>query len=210
MRVRRRSHADANERNRHPSERRFRFMRPPPRFGRLVFAFIRLAFAPQRFAPTFRQPALALWSISEKPVQKPLTFPPFLTKRTLARRGSPNGRRVAANSNNLVKEGRFHVTHFDRRRMHGALARQVHARAQRRNHMGVSPLIEHDGSRAARLPVHGNAHLLALAAIGNRAVDIEYRHEHERRLMLFTLRDHWRMLVLLKPNALSASLPAIE
>ncbi len=68
--------------------------------------------------------------------------------------------------------------------MHGALARQMHARAQRRNHMGVSLLVEHNGSRAARLPVHGNAHLLALAAIGNRTVDIEYRHEHERRLML--------------------------
>ena len=68
--------------------------------------------------------------------------------------------------------------------MHGALARQMHARVQRRNHMGVPLLVEHDGGRATRLPVHGNAHLLALATIGNRAVDVEHRHEHERRFML--------------------------
>ena len=63
--------------------------------------------------------------------------------------------------------------------MHGALGGQIKARVERCLHVDLLFLAEHHGGGAARLPVHGYAHLFAIASVRGGPIDVIDGHKHQ-------------------------------
>ena len=71
------------------------------------------------------------------------------------------------------------------------------AQVERRHDMRLALVAKHHRGRAARLAVHGDAHLLAVAAIRRRTIDKVDRHHHQTVLLLAGLaRPHANALFI--------------